>query len=175
MPTQPLQRAGVHHSPNTVLSHLSSLYTCTQPCLIESLGPKQWGPNNCFVVPNASRGQRPLDGFSMPMSCRACQAVAMHANLALSTNAGRNTTCVHAAQVLEGLLAEVEYSRVVYLGDGSGDVCPCMRLRPVDFVLARECYPTGSAPCGITAIVCAPILRPSTHRNGLPPGQQSIS
>lgn len=48
-------------------------------------------------------------------------------------------------QVLERLLLQHSYARVVYLGDGSGDVCPCTRLGAHDFVLARSHYPDGAA------------------------------
>ena len=46
------------------------------------------------------------------------------------------------------MLSERNYARVVYLGDGAGDVCPCMRLRAQDFVLARQHYP-GGATCSL--------------------------
>ncbi|CAL5221062.1 g3185 [Coccomyxa viridis] len=46
-------------------------------------------------------------------------------------------------QVLDNLLAGPRYDRIVYLGDGSGDFCPCTRLRAGDYAVVRECYPTG--------------------------------
>ncbi|BDA47728.1 probable pyridoxal phosphate phosphatase PHOSPHO2 [Coccomyxa sp. Obi] len=51
-------------------------------------------------------------------------------------------------KVMELLLMQHNYSRVVYLGDGAGDFCPSLRLGPRDFVLSRESYPTG-APCSL--------------------------
>ena len=53
--------------------------------------------------------------------------------------------CVHTPQVLDSVLANRSFQRVVYLGDGAGDFCPSKRLRPSDYVLARECYPTGGS------------------------------
>lgn len=50
---------------------------------------------------------------------------------------------MHAAQVLDELMVEADCERVVYLGDGAGDFCPCTKLRPCDYAVARECYPTG--------------------------------
>ena len=47
-------------------------------------------------------------------------------------------------QVLDSIQADAPYDQVVYLGDGSGDFCPCMRLRSSDYIVARECYPTGA-------------------------------
>ena len=35
--------------------------------------------------------------------------------------------------------------RVVYLGDGRSDYCPCTRLGPNNCMLARQSYPDGSA------------------------------
>jgi len=52
--------------------------------------------------------------------------------------------------VLERLLAEGSYARVVYVGDGANDLCPCCRTGPWDLVLARRSYPDGRA---------APLLR----------------
>lgn len=43
--------------------------------------------------------------------------------------------------VLQQLVCEKKYSRVVYLGDGHGDVCPCLSLSDNDVVFAREGYP----------------------------------
>ena len=54
------------------------------------------------------------------------------------------TRGVREAQVLDKVLAGACYDRVVYLGDGSGDFCPCTRLRPCDYALIREHYPTGA-------------------------------
>ncbi|KAK9905585.1 hypothetical protein WJX75_002525 [Coccomyxa subellipsoidea] len=51
-------------------------------------------------------------------------------------------------KVMEQLLLQQNYSRVVFLGDGAGDLCPSTRLGPRDFVLSREFYPTG-APCSL--------------------------
>ncbi|CAL8471813.1 g11355 [Coccomyxa elongata] len=51
-------------------------------------------------------------------------------------------------KVMELLLMQQNYSRVVYLGDGAGDFCPSLRLGPRDFVLSREVYPRG-APCSL--------------------------
>ena len=48
-----------------------------------------------------------------------------------------------SSQVLDAILANRSYQQVVYLGDGAGDFCPSKRMRPSDYVLARECYPTG--------------------------------
>ena len=31
--------------------------------------------------------------------------------------------------------------RIIYIGDGSGDLCPCLRLNNQDIILARENYP----------------------------------
>jgi hypothetical protein len=45
---------------------------------------------------------------------------------------------------MEQLLLQQNYSRVVFLGDGAGDLCPSTRLGPRDFVLSREFYPTGN-------------------------------
>jgi hypothetical protein len=50
---------------------------------------------------------------------------------------------VPGLQVLEEILMRHVYSKVIYLGDGLGDFCPCTRLGAADFVLARENYPTG--------------------------------
>ena len=46
---------------------------------------------------------------------------------------------------MEDLLLQRNYQRVVYLGDGRGDFCPCTKLGPSDHVLARQHYPDGTA------------------------------
>ena len=51
-------------------------------------------------------------------------------------------------QVMERLLLQQNYSRVIYLGDGAGDFCPCTRLGSQDMVLARQRYPSG-AECAL--------------------------
>lgn len=43
--------------------------------------------------------------------------------------------------VEEDLEVILNYERVVYLGDGGGDFCPCDRLRETDFALARADFP----------------------------------
>ena len=43
--------------------------------------------------------------------------------------------------VLDQWRAELRPRRVVYVGDGSGDFCPCLRLRASDTVCARSGYP----------------------------------
>ena len=55
-------------------------------------------------------------------------------------------------QVLEDLLLQHNYQRVVYLGDGKGDHCPCTRLGPNDCILARRSYPDGS-PCALAKLL----------------------
>jgi hypothetical protein len=40
-------------------------------------------------------------------------------------------------QILEGLLMQSVYDRVIYVGDGRNDFCPCTRLGPSDHILAR--------------------------------------
>lgn len=45
---------------------------------------------------------------------------------------------------MEDVLLQHNYRRVVYLGDGRGDFCPCTRLGPNDCILARQSYPDGS-------------------------------
>ena len=59
---------------------------------------------------------------------------------------------MHAAQVLDELMAEADYERVMYLGDGSGDFCPCTKLRPCDYAVTRECYPTGVPHTYLTTV-----------------------
>ncbi|EIE23797.1 hypothetical protein COCSUDRAFT_41939 [Coccomyxa subellipsoidea C-169] len=61
-------------------------------------------------------------------------------------------------KVMERLLLQQNYSRVVYLGDGPGDFCPSTRLGPRDFVLSREFYPTG-APCSLLRLARAESAR----------------
>jgi 2,3-diketo-5-methylthio-1-phosphopentane phosphatase len=41
--------------------------------------------------------------------------------------------------------AEGSSGPVIYVGDGGGDLCPCLRLGRRDLVLAREGYPLASA------------------------------
>lgn len=48
-------------------------------------------------------------------------------------------------QVIERILLQRNYTKVVYLGDGAGDFCPSTRLGPHDSVLSRELYPTGDS------------------------------
>ena len=75
------------------------------------------------------------------------KALMMKVSRALLNNADRAVPnmCAHTSQVLGSILANKSYQRVVYLGDGAGDFCPSKRMRPSDYVLARECYPTGGA------------------------------
>ena len=47
--------------------------------------------------------------------------------------------------VLKELLAGGCYSRVVYVGDGSNDVCPCTQLSEGDHVVARERFPLAES------------------------------
>ncbi|KAK9814809.1 hypothetical protein WJX72_011889 [[Myrmecia] bisecta] len=68
-------------------------------------------------------------------------------------------------QVLEKLLLEQTYSRVVYLGDGGGDFCPCTRLGPDDVILARTAYPDGSA-CSLLRLLTAQAATVDTEQAG---------
>lgn len=52
-----------------------------------------------------------------------------------------NILTVKCDQVLDAVLKRQQYDRVVYLGDGSGDFCPCTRLHHPDIVCARLHYP----------------------------------
>lgn len=54
--------------------------------------------------------------------------------------------CARSPNMCKGaILAEFvrnseEYSRIVYVGDGRGDYCPCVGLRETDVVVCREGY-----------------------------------
>lgn len=77
-----------------------------------------------------------------------------------------------AVQVLEELLLEQNYERVVYLGDGGGDYCPCSRLGPNDHILARQSYPDGS-DCSLLKLLAeqgAPIKDSSSRLRHTPLG-----
>ena len=77
-----------------------------------------------------------------------------------------------AVQVLEELLLEQNYERVVYLGDGGGDYCPCSRLGPNDHILARQSYPDGS-DCSLLKLLAeqgAPIKDSSSRLHHSPLG-----
>ena len=54
--------------------------------------------------------------------------------------------------MVEELLLQQNYQRVIYLGDGRGDHCPCTRLGPSDHILARHSYPDGS-PCALLRLL----------------------
>ena len=43
--------------------------------------------------------------------------------------------------VLKTFTQEKMYSRIIYFGDGRGDVCPCLSLSEQDVAFAREGYP----------------------------------
>ena len=46
-----------------------------------------------------------------------------------------------AVKVLEGLLLERSYDKILYVGDGHGDFCACTRLGRHDLIYARKSYP----------------------------------
>ena len=82
---------------------------------------------------------------------------------------------------MEELLLEQNYQRVVYLGDGRGDFCPCTRLGPNDYILARQHYPDGSS-CALLpllvqqgATVCENSLRPHQQEVGQSSNHSSSS
>lgn len=43
-------------------------------------------------------------------------------------------------QIIDDIITENSYSRVVYVGDGYNDYCPAMHLSPQDCVIARKGY-----------------------------------
>ena len=72
---------------------------------------------------------------------------------------------------MEELLLEQNYQRVVYLGDGRGDFCPCTRLGPNDYILARQRYPDGSS-CALLPLLVQQGATVCEH--GLRPYQQQV-
>lgn len=77
-------------------------------------------------------------------------------------------------QVLDAIRQRLLAQRVVYLGDGSGDVCPCLRLTKDDWVLAKRDFrllselsklvpAAGKQSSSVTAGADAPVLAAALH------------
>ena len=60
--------------------------------------------------------------------------------------------------VLNSILAKSSYDKVVYIGDGSNDVCPSLKLTENDHVLARKDYPLANKLQELSAT-----LKPKLH------------
>ena len=67
--------------------------------------------------------------------------------------------------ILNSILAKTSYERVVYVGDGDNDVCPCLSLTSKDYIVAREGYKLAEymtkiesslEPCLYTVNFCGP-------------------
>eukprot|EP01024_Parvocaulis_polyphysoides_P066202 TRINITY_DN7756_c0_g1_i2.p2 TRINITY_DN7756_c0_g1~~TRINITY_DN7756_c0_g1_i2.p2 ORF type:complete len:305 (-),score=29.43 TRINITY_DN7756_c0_g1_i2:49-963(-) len=56
-------------------------------------------------------------------------------------------------QVLENILLDKSYGRVIYAGDGGGDFCPTTRLGSNDFVLVRDDYPGSRKPTPLHKLI----------------------
>ena len=52
--------------------------------------------------------------------------------------------------MLSSILSMMKYNRIVYIGDGMNDVCPCLLLTSNDIIVARECYPLAKELSMIT-------------------------
>lgn len=74
---------------------------------------------------------------------------------------------------MEELLLEQNYQRVVYLGDGRGDFCPCTRLGPDDYILARQHYPDGSS-CALLPLLVQQGATVCENSLSLRPHQQQV-
>eukprot|EP00257_Ricinus_communis_P024824 XP_025012238.1 thiamine phosphate phosphatase-like protein isoform X2 [Ricinus communis] len=53
--------------------------------------------------------------------------------------------------------AEIEKRRFIYLGDGSGDFCPTLKLREGDYVMPRRDYPLWNRICSNPTLVKAEV------------------
>jgi len=58
---------------------------------------------------------------------------------------------------MERLLSEEGSKKLVYLGDGSGDYCPSLKLREGDHVMARKNYPLWDLISGNPKLIRAKI------------------
>ncbi len=55
-------------------------------------------------------------------------------------------TCKHSLNMCKGSIVEAArskntYDKVVYVGDGKNDVCPCLKLTKNDHIIARQHFP----------------------------------
>ena len=91
----------------------------------------------------------------------------MHGIIAHSSNAA------HLLQVMEDLLLHRNYHRVIYLGDGRGDYCPCTRLGPNDHILARQNYPDGTA-CSLHKLIAGQGVPVKDSEHRFPPNRASF-
>jgi pyridoxal phosphate phosphatase PHOSPHO2 len=63
-------------------------------------------------------------------------------------------------RVLDAWRAELRPDRIIYVGDGGGDLCPSLRLGPRDSVCARAGYPLHEKLVGVDASRLVGRLRP---------------
>ncbi|GAB2269283.1 hypothetical protein Dimus_004208 [Dionaea muscipula] len=59
--------------------------------------------------------------------------------------------------IIERILSEEEKKRVIYLGDGTGDYCPSLRLRAGDHVMPRKNFPLWDLICKNPKLITAKI------------------
>ncbi|XP_057455247.1 inorganic pyrophosphatase 2-like [Lotus japonicus] len=48
---------------------------------------------------------------------------------------------------IQGLFSQEDDKRIIYLGDGSGDYCPSLRLKQRDFMMPRKNFPVWDLIC----------------------------
>jgi len=84
--------------------------------------------------------------FTNPARYEASGALRVNPYVELPHGCRRCPRNLCKGQVLDDLLKQQQYDQVVYAGDGSGDFCPCTRLKSSDIVLARLHYPNETAP-----------------------------
>ncbi|RDY01021.1 Inorganic pyrophosphatase 2, partial [Mucuna pruriens] len=60
-------------------------------------------------------------------------------------------------KIQESILCSGEKKRLIYVGDGSGDYCPSLRLKEEDFVMPRKNYPVWDLICKDPLLVKAEI------------------
>lgn len=78
------------------------------------------------------------------LSVATVSSVGTAETITFRTNETIGISSTAAATVSSTSSSSSSYSllpRIVYIGDGSGDLCPCMRLNEHDIILAREGYP----------------------------------
>ena len=125
-------------------------------------GQVSWREHSCSVVdvtPMPASVQMKRAPCSLPGSSAACLPAHVTARKPFFRCLLQNPRCtadrlaeVCLMQVLDSITTGAPYDRVAYLGDGSGDFCPCMRLQSSDYIIARECYPTGAHDSTRTAL-----------------------
>ncbi|KAG9456557.1 hypothetical protein H6P81_001065 [Aristolochia fimbriata] len=82
--------------------------------------------NPSFIDEDGKLRIMPYHDISCPHSCNHCPS-----NLCKGLVIDRIRTC----------LSELGHERYIYVGDGRGDFCPCLKLKKGDFVMPRKNFP----------------------------------